>query len=121
ESTLGQMEEDGKLTLRDGGEAYHYYISTSGKAYANALVDGCIYGADGVRIERESGWELITLEDDVYEESSFRRGDLEEDAKPVIAAGTDVAINASGKVRKDGTVKIDGVRYEISDYAAQEA
>lgn len=121
ESTLGQMEEDGKLTLRDGGEAYHYYISTSGKAYANALVDGCIYGADGVRIERESGWELITLEDDVYEESSFRRGDLEEDAKPVIAAGTDVAINASGKVRKDGTVKIDGVRYEISNYAAQEA
>lgn len=84
-------------------------------------MDGCIYGADGVRIESESGWELITLEDDVYEESSFRRGDLEEDAKPVIAAGTDVAINASGKVRKDGTVKIDGVRYEISDYAAQEA
>lgn len=120
ESTLGQMEENGKLVLRDGGQRYDYYISTSGKAFANALVDGCIYGPDGLRIDSEGGWELVTLDFDVYDESGFRKGDLKEDAQPVIAAGTDVIVNASGKVKEKGSLKVDGVRYQITDYAAVE-
>ena len=38
----------------------------------------------------------------------------------MIAAGTDVIVNASGKVKEKGSLKVDGVRYQITDYAAVE-
>ncbi len=122
ESSLGELETDGKLELKDGDERYSYYLSASGRAYTNALINGSIYGSDGLRLESDDGsWQLLTLEEDVYAKSAFVRGTLKEDAQPLLTAGTDVAVSKSGKVKKSGTIKIDEVKYTVDSYAAVEA
>lgn len=122
EESLGQLQRDGALRLRDGSETYDYYLSGCGRAYTNALIKGCVYGEDGLKITVDSGKEVITLDQNIYEKSAFvDGGDPEESgADPVIPAGSKVIINKSGKLTKKGKVKIEGTRYLVENYIAVE-
>ena len=40
--------------------------------------------------------------------------------KVVIPTGSQVIIGTSGKVKKSGTVTIDGIKYTVKDYVATE-
>ncbi len=124
EETLGQMQKGKKIRLSLDGESATYYFGNAGWAYTNALVDSSIYGADGAMIKSDSGWELFSMEDDIYAKSDVGEEDGQvtsrEHATPLIPRGSLVAVSSSGKVKKSGTIKADGVRYIISNYIATE-
>lgn len=108
-SVKGQMMT-GKQTVSYDGENYYYNFKTDGKAYVNALVDSSIYNADGVRVNSDDGNAIYEIKGPVYD-----KGDLE---KIVLDNGDDVVISKSGKVKKSGTVTIDGTKYTVKDYKA---
>lgn len=116
ESTLGQLQSDRVLKLDDGYETEYYYLSGSGKAYTNALVKGCIYGEDGSRICSDSGWEIVSIDRDIYKEKDSLTAASRAAATPVIPSGSQAAVNKAGRVRKDGKVTVDGATYVIEDY-----
>ena len=84
-----------------------YYFKKNGQAYRNALVGGAIYDEEGKRVDAEDGgtYMLYTTTHDITDGDS---------SKVVIEAGTQVAVNRSGSVKKSGTVDIDGVKYTIN-------
>ena len=92
-------------------------MDKDGRAYTNTLVDGKVYGPDGTRIQSDNGWDIVTVEEDVYKDSDYSGADLKENAKPVIMAGSSVIVNNSGKLKKNGKVKLDGVTYQVKNYA----
>ena len=94
-------------------------MDKDGRAYTNTLVDGKVYGPDGTRIQSDNGWDIVTVEEDVYKDSDFIGADLKENAKPVIMAGRSVILINSGKLKKNGKVKLDGVTYQVKNYAVQ--
>lgn len=118
EGSLGQLQSDKRLHLSDGYETEYYYLSSTGYAYTNALIKGCIYGVDGKMIYADSDKEAVTVNEDIYPIGEFTRNGLKDDPKPIIKAGDTVIINTSGKVTQKGTVKIDGETYEVNDYIA---
>lgn len=124
EETLGQMQKGKRLRLSLDGESATYYFSNAGWAYTNALVDSSIYGEDGAMLKADSGWEIFRMEHDIYAKSDVGEVDRQvtarEHAAPVIRAGQLVAVSGSGKVKKSGSIKADGVRYRIQDYIATE-
>ena len=65
-------------------------MDKDGRAYTNTLVDGKVYGPDGTRIQSDNGWDIVTVEEDVYKDSDYSGADLKENAKPVIMAGSSV-------------------------------
>ncbi|MFR8349475.1 MAG: hypothetical protein ACLVAV_09360 [Clostridium sp.] len=84
-------------------------MDKDGRAYTNTLVDGKVYGPDGTRIQSDSGWDIVTVEEDVYKDSDYTGAEVKENAKPVLTAGSSVIVNNSGKLKKNGKVKLDGV------------
>lgn len=116
---MGQLQTDGELVLTGGVDKLVYYMDKYGRAYTNALIDGKLYGADGTRIQSDNGWDIVTVEEDVYKDSDYSGADLKENAKPVIMAGSSVIVNNSGKLKKNGKVKLDGVTYQVKNYAVQ--
>ena len=44
-------------------------MDKDGRAYTNTLVDGKVYGPDGTRIQSDNGWDIVTVEEDVYKDS----------------------------------------------------
>lgn len=105
-SENGQMQI-GKTEYDDEGEKTTYYFKKSGQAYTNALVSGAIYDEEGKRVDAEDGstYMLYTTNHDITDESG---------KKVLIQAGTQVAVNRSGSVKRSGTVEIDGVKYTIN-------
>ena len=112
-SANGQMET-GKVTIEYDGEDYVYYFDGTGKAYTNVIKDSCAYDANGVRVEAEDGnnYSLYNIGGEDME--TLEIGDI------TYTAGT-IAVSASGKVKKSGSVTIDGVKYEITDYFVTDA
>ena len=108
-SVKGQMVT-GKTTVTYDGENYYYYFSSTGKAYTNAIVDGCLYGDNGVRIDSDEGNMVYVVEDDIYDKAG---------KNILVNAGEEVVVSASGKVKKSGTVTIDGEKYTVKDYVIQ--
>ena len=72
-------------------------MDKDGRAYTNTLVDGKVYGPDGTRIQSDSGWDIVTVEEDVYKDSDY----------------------TGAEVKKNGKVKLDGVTYQVKNYAVQ--
>ena len=80
-------------------------------------MDGCIYGPDGLRIDADTGKDIVTLTDDIYDESDYRRdGTLKENAEPVARDGDQIIVGSTGRVRKNGKVKLDGTTYTVKNY-----
>ncbi len=113
-STKGAMAT-GKTTVTYDGDDYAYYFQGSGQAYTNILKDGSIYDDFGVRVEAEDGnsYSLIEIDD------SNRLSEVKID-KTVYDGGTFV-VSATGKVKKSGTVTIDGVKYKVEGYFVTKA
>ena len=114
-SVNGQMET-GKTTIEYDGESYVYYFKGDGTAYTNVIKDSCLYDANGVRVEAEDG--------NSY--AAYNVSDITEDEGAIVAnnkeyVGGTMLISASGKVKKSGSVTIDGVKYEIDDYFVTKA
>ena len=119
ENSLGQLQTDGELKLTGGTDRLAYYMDKDGRAYTNTLVDGKVYGPDGTRIQSDSGWDIVTVEEDVYKDSDYTGAEVKENAKPVLTAGSSVIVNNRGKLKKNGKVKLDGVTYQVKNYAVQ--
>lgn len=120
EGSLGQLQKDKALVLWDGKERYSYYLDPSGRAYTNAMVDGCVYDETGLKCHGDFGWDIITMESDIYKENDYLRGTPKDGAEPVIPAGSRIIVNASGKVKKAGRIELDGSTYIIENYLVQE-
>ncbi|WP_432628634.1 N-acetylmuramoyl-L-alanine amidase family protein [Brotaphodocola sp.] len=118
ENHLGQMAKDGALKLKDGADSFEYYLSNCGKAYTNAFIKGHLYGEDGLKIKSDSGNDIFEISADIYEKNAFADGVLSENyaGKPVIPAGSKVIVNASGSVKKNGKIKVQGTTYTVKDY-----
>lgn len=103
-STNGQMRT-GKVTLDVDGEIYDYYFQSSGKAYVNTVKNGVLYDEDGLRVDAEDGntYMVYRTRDNIKVDGSSK----------VIPEGTRILVNASGRVKTSGTVKIDGETWKV--------
>ncbi len=124
EATLGQMAKGTRIRLSLDGDSETYHFHKAGWAYTNALVEDRVYGEDGVMLCSEGGWEVFPMDRDIYDKEDFREEDgeivVKAGAEPLIRAGEAVMINKSGKIKKKGRVKVEGIRYEVTDYVAVE-
>ncbi len=122
EGTLGQMVKGKRIHLSVDGESETYHFSNAGWAYANVLVDDHIYGDDGAMLHSDSGWEIFTMDKDIYDKDDIREDDgdvtVRTGAEPLIRAGETVIVNKSGKVKKKGNIKVEGTHYDVTDYVA---
>ena len=111
-SENGQMLT-GKQTYDNEGEDETYYFKKNGQAYTNALVSGAIYDSEGKRVDAEDGaaYMLYTTEADITDDDG---------TTVLIPEGTQVIVNRSGSVKKNGSAEVDGVDYDIDNYVATE-
>ena len=125
-SVKGQMET-GKTTVTFDGDDYVYYFKSNGPAYRNEMKDSSVYNNYGVRVEAEDGnsYEVVTIGDDSYDLDEVTIG------KKTYVGGT-IVVSSSGKVKKSGSVTVDGIKYiiggdneeyggEVPDYFVSEA
>ena len=109
----GQMQTGRVAITQDGETSYYYFEKNSkaddyGRAYTNAIKDGYLYGRNGKCIVAEDGNsyevyqlpEIVTIKDSV-------------NSSKEIPEGASVVVSKTGKVKKNGTVTIDGVKYTI--------
>lgn len=116
DSDLGELRTNELLKLSDGYEENYYYLDSKGRAYINAVVKDNIFGPDGRRLQSDSGWEVIEVEEDIYERNDYKRdGTLDDNAEPLIRAGESVIVNSSGKLKKHTKARVDGVTYEVGN------
>lgn len=108
-SVKGQMLT-GKQAYTTDGETYYYYFDKStGAALTNQVKDGVVYGDNGRRIQADDGnanmiYELANDEWILY------KGKW-------IEPGSSIIVSSTGKLRTGGTVRVDGVKYVISQGA----
>ncbi|MEG0688704.1 MAG: hypothetical protein RR466_08445 [Hungatella sp.] len=109
-SVKGQMVT-GKATVETDGEKSYYHFQKDGRAYTNKVQDGCLYGADGMRINATDGntYEIIRTADVIA-----AKGGINDE----IPANVDVIVNSNGRIKQSGTVKIDDVTYVVNKYVA---
>ncbi len=108
-STQGAMAT-GKATVSYDGDNYNYYFQNDGSAYTMYIADGALYDGLGERVDAEDGnsYSVIT----VPEETVVRiKG-----SNNVIEGGSVMIVNTSGRVRRSGSVRIDGYRYTVNNY-----
>ena len=115
----GQMQT-GRVAVTQEGETSYYYFeknskdSNYGKAYTDAIKDGYLYGTDGKCVAAEDGnsYEVYTLTADV----DVKDGSVSNNDTKKVSAGARVVVSRTGKVKKNGSVTIDGIRYTINGY-----
>ena len=108
-STQGVMAT-GKATVSYDGDNYNYYFQKDGSAYRLYIADGALYDAQGERFDAEDGnsYQLVDVADGV----KIRiKG-----SSSVIEGPVTMIVGSSGKVKKSGTVKLDGIKYTVKDY-----
>ena len=103
---MGQMMT-GERKVEGESDDYHDYFRNNVQAYINAIVGGSLYGRLGVRVSAGDGYELYQIPDQIiiYEKGSSNQ-----------FKDCAFIVNESGKLKKSGTVKIDGVRYTVEHY-----
>jgi len=86
-----------------------YYFDKKGKAYTNKIADGVLYDENGVKIAAEDGnnYQLVEVKNNI----SLKGSDT-----TVVATGKTVMVTSAGKIKKSGTVKLDGYKYTIDNY-----
>ncbi len=112
--------QTGRVAVTQEGETSYYYFeknskdSNYGKAYTNAIKDGYLYGSNGKCVVAEDGnsYEVYTLTADV----DVKDGSINNNNTKKVTAGSRVVVSKTGKVKKNGSVTIDGIRYTINDY-----
>ena len=110
-SVQGQMET-GKVTINYDGEDWSYYFDGAGRAYSNIVKDSVLYGRYGYRLEADDGNSYRVV--NIHQDSDI---DWAQIGNKYYVNGT-MIVSSSGKVKKSGTVTIDGVKYVIGgEYA----
>ena len=104
-SVTGQMKTGKVAVTKDGETNYYYFNKSTGKALESTVKDGVVYGADGKRIQADDGNsnELVTLEYDLKDVNG----------NVVVKANTQFIVSSTGKLRTSGSVKVDGVYYDV--------
>ena len=112
-SVNGQMVT-GKATVSYDGDDYYYYFDKSGKAYENTIADGVLYGRNGERVNAEDGNSnsAIVLADVIEGDTVAIKGKTD----VVAVADNKVIVSSTGKIKKSGTVTIEGIKYTVEDY-----
>lgn len=103
-SVNGQMVT-GKTTVEDDGETYYYFDKSTGRALTDTVKDGIVYGHDGDRIDAEDGNTNAVI-DNLEADILYKNGEY-------ILKDSRIVVSSSGKLRTSGTVKVDGIYYEI--------
>jgi len=116
-SQNGQMET-GKVTVNYDGENYYYYFNKStGMAYTSAIVDGCLYDQNGVRVDADESKEVLGLNasdiGDYITDSTGKKTLI--DLKK-LGGSCEIVVTSSGKIKKSGTITIDGAKIKVEDY-----
>ena len=95
----------GKTSVTYDGDTYYYYFQKDGKAYMNTIADGAYYNALGERVDAVDGnnYALVDVTDASVKGSTAK------------VTGT-VIVSSNGKVKKSGTVKLDGYKYTLENY-----
>jgi len=107
-SVEGQMET-GKATITYDGDSYSYYFKDNGSAYTNVIKNNSAYDGLGVCLDASDG-----NANAVKNINEINGACLTIDGK-TYTDGT-IIVSSSGRVKKSGTVTIDGVKYEVSNY-----
>lgn len=99
----------GRQTVEGGGaETNHYHFKDNGQAYWDTIADGFLYGSDGLRIESDSDAPMLVDVSGGLVVSEKGSGRKYKDCTFIVSP--------SGKLKKSGTVKIDGYKYTVRNY-----
>ena len=102
----------GKTTVEDDGEIYNYYFDKKlGVALKNTVKDGVVYGPEGDRVDAEDGntnAKYIVTEDITYNGHKILKDSV-------------IIVSSTGKLRTSGSVKVDGVKYDIHSNTKEDA
>ena len=108
-ATKGQMMT-GRQSVTKDGETFEYYFAKDGHAYKNAVINDIVYGSDGKRIQAEDG--------NKYQIINVYWGDLTDKDNPnkvIVKKGSDIVVNARGKMVKTTATNTKGKRVKIDD------
>ena len=106
--------ETGKATITYDGDSYNYYFKDNGSAYTNVIKNNSAYDGLGVCLDASDG-----NANAVKNINEINGACLTIDGK-TYTDGT-IIVSSSGRVKKSGTVTIDGVKYEVSNYLVTKA
>ncbi len=107
----------GKTSVVYDGDTYNYYFQKDGSAYRMYIADGILYDGFGERVDAEDGntYEVIELSR-IAAFDSDTVVNIKGDKNATLSLDERVIVNSSGKVKKAGTVKIDGIKYTVDNY-----
>ena len=102
-SVNGQMVTGKTTVTKDGENRYYYFDKKTGRAIDNEVKDGIVYGADGQRVAADDGNsnEVVEVTNDTLYKNEY------------IAANSNIIVSSAGKLRTSGTVKVDGVYWDV--------
>ena len=102
-SVNGQMVTGKTTVVKDGENRYYYFDKKTGRAIDNEVKDGIVYGADGQRVAADDGNsnEVVEVTNDTLYKNEY------------IAANSNIIVSSAGKLRTSGTVKVDGVYWDV--------
>ena len=102
-SVNGQMVTGKTTVVKDGENRYYYFDKKTGRAIDNEVKDGVVYGADGQRVAADDGNsnEVVEVTNDTLYKNEY------------IAANSNIIVSSAGKLRTSGTVKVDGVYWDV--------
>ena len=102
-SSNGQMVTGKTTVTKDGENRYYYFDKKTGRAIDNEVKDGIVYGADGQRVAADDGNsnEVVEVTNDTLYKNEY------------IAANSNIIVSSAGKLRTSGTVKVDGVYWDV--------
>lgn len=104
----GEMVTGKETVVYDDVECA-YYFDKKGKAYINKIADGVLYDENGVKVAAEDGnnYQLVQVTNNI----SLKGSD-----DTVVATGETVMVTSAGKIKKSGTIKLDGYKYSVEEY-----
>ena len=102
----------GKTSVNYDGDTYNYYFQKDGSAYVACIADGALYDGLGERVDAEDGntYSLVRTDAEISIKGSSTK----------VPADSVLIVNSNGKVKKSGTVKIDGYKYTVDGYVVKD-
>ncbi len=134
-ATEGAMAVNKKIETTNDDVTYNYSFGSDGAAATDTIVNGTLYGANGVRIDSETGtWMVYTIPKGVEitsDKNTTTAGVKDKDDKDYGKVDTiketnkegkptKIIVNTNGRVKESGTVIIDGTKYWVKSASASD-